>query len=540
VDRDPADNQAGQDGLEGGLLDPGSLEPRSSGIVRRMGRAAQARLPDDSTKASGLTADGRLRSGRLAGLTMNRAIVVLSWPILVDSLLNSLVGLTDTVLAAELGEPETDAIGGASYIVWFIGLTVMAIAVGSTALVSRAVGRGRLAVASAGVGQTVILQLVAGTVVGGVIALSAPTLASLLSLEHRASQAFVSYMWIVAAGVPLVGVQYGLIACARGAGDAMRPLLVMVVVNIVNIGVSFALVGRDLTRTRFVEGGWEVRTVLDNPFGFDMGVSGIALGTLIAQAVGATLMLGLMTRGVGGVRLRARRLRPHWHTIRRLVRLAIPNYLETFGLWFGNGLVLLMVGRLGAGALGAHIVAIRIEALSFTLGFAMGTAAATLVGQYLGAGSARLAQQAVIRCAAIGALLMGGLGALFVIMPRSIVGLLTSQPAHLERAPSLVLICGLVQIPFALAIVFRSAIRGAGDVRAAMVLTWVLTYAVRLPLVFLLSGVVIPLGRDGISSPLGFEPSLTAVWVALCTELAIRGVAFSIRFFQGAWAHKKV
>jgi len=521
-------------------MDPNSFEPRSTGFLARMRRAAAAPLPTERARPAGLTEDGRLKSGRLAGLTMNRAIWVLSWPILIDSLLHSLVGLTDTVLAAELGEPETDAIGGASYIAWFIGLTAMAIGVGSTALVSRAVGKGRMAVAHAAVGQTIIMQVVAGTVVGSLIALLAEELASALSMTPEAARAFRDYMWIIAAGVPLLGVQFGLIACARGAGDAKRPLMVMAIVNLVNILVSWSLVGRDLTRTRFVDGEARVVTLIENPFAYDMGVQGIALGTLIAQAVGATLMILLMAGGASGVRLKARRLRPHWHTIRRLIRLAVPNYLETFGLWFGNGIVLLMVGRLGAGALGAHIVAIRIEALSFTLGFAMGTAAATLVGQYLGAGSPRLAQQAVVRCAAIAGMVMGGLGLLFLIMPRTIVGLLTSQPAHIETAPRLVFICGLVQLPFALAIVFRAAIRGAGDVRAAMTMTWVLTYALRLPLVFLLSGVVIPLGEHGLASPLGFEPSLTGVWIALCSELLIRGVAFTTRFFQGAWARKVV
>ncbi|HRQ72723.1 MAG TPA: MATE family efflux transporter, partial [Phycisphaerales bacterium] len=111
--------------------------------------------PAELERAPGLTNDGRLKTGRLAGLTMGGAIWVLCWPILVESFLNSLVGLTDTVLAAQLGTDETDAIGSAAYVMWFIGLIVMAIGVGSTALVSRAVGRGRLAVANAAVGQSV-------------------------------------------------------------------------------------------------------------------------------------------------------------------------------------------------------------------------------------------------------------------------------------------------------------------------------------------------------------------------------------------------
>src|SRR5436190_14699395 len=99
----------------------------------------------------GALPDGRIKSGRLAGLSMGTAIWVLAWPILIESFLNSLVGLTDTLLSAQLSEAATDAIGGASYLLWFVGLVVQSIGVGATALISRAVGGGRLAVANAAV-----------------------------------------------------------------------------------------------------------------------------------------------------------------------------------------------------------------------------------------------------------------------------------------------------------------------------------------------------------------------------------------------------
>src|SRR5204863_7143728 len=115
------------------------------------GASALRRAPGSPARAAAV--DGRIRSGRLAGLGMGAAIWVLAWPILAESFLNSLVGLTDTFLSAQLSEAATDAIGGASYLLWFIGLVVQAIGVGATALISRAVGRGRVAVANAAVGQ---------------------------------------------------------------------------------------------------------------------------------------------------------------------------------------------------------------------------------------------------------------------------------------------------------------------------------------------------------------------------------------------------
>lgn len=498
--------------------------------------------------AIGLTHDGRLKSGKLAGLSMGGAIWVLSWPVLVESFLNSLVGLTDTVLAAALvdGEAATDAIGGASYIMWFIGLTIMAIGIGATALISRAVGGGKFAVANAALGQTILMAVFLGVLVGFGVATMASPVAQLLNMSDAATQAFDVYMSTVAMGVPFTAVLFAGIACARGAGDSIRPLHAMFVVNIVNVCLSFALAGVDITRTSIdpVTGERLSRIVLANPFGFDLGVQGIAIGTVAAHGVGAVIILVMAARGTWGIRLMRRRLRPHWHTMRRLIRIGFPNFCETFGLWIGNFLLILLVGLLGHGQLGAHVVAIRIEAFSFLPGFAVGAAAATLAGQYLGAGSPEKAKRAVFYCALMASVVMGLCGAAFVAWSRPIVGLLTQQPVHLEIAPQLILLAGFVQAPFAFAIVTRQAMRGAGDVRFVMWLTWTTTYVVRLPLAYALSGIDIPapawMGGGVIENPFRDEPSLAGLWLGLCIELGIRGMLFGARYLHGGWLKARV
>ncbi len=515
------------------VLDPAVCDPSAeppAGWVR-----------DDGSVARGLSPDGRLRSGRLAGLSMNRAIWVLSWPVLVESMLNWLVGWTDTRLATELGAAQADAIGGAAYVQWFIGLTIMAIGVGSTALIARSVGRGARAAADAAASQSIVLQVLIGSLVSVVILALIHPVAIMLNLAGEAREAFVAYLSIIAASVPLMGVVFGGTACVRGAGDSFRPLIIMLVVNVVNILASWALVGSDLTQlTR--QGEQTVRRViLENPFAIDLGVAGIALGTLLAHAVGALLVLALLVSGRSGVRLRRRRLRPHRITLWRLIRLSVPNYFETLGMWVGNFLVLLIVGQLGAGALGRHIVAIRAEAVSFMPGFAMGMAAATLVGQFLGAGSPAHARRAIARCALVGGALMGCFGLLFLLFPEQVVSLFSSQEAHLEQTPALMRICGAVQVPFGLMLVMRGGLRGAGDVRAVMAITWITTYLVRLPVVYLLSGVDIPIapGRV-IEHPMDLGLGLVGVWLALCGELVIRFLIFGVRFMRGRWTRIRV
>ena len=493
-------------------------------------------------RPSGLTSDGRLRAGKLAGMTMRRAIITLSWPILAESFLNSMVGLTDTVLAAGLGEQETDAIGAAAYMMWLMGLVVMSIGMGATALIARSVGARRMAVANAVLGQSLVVSLAAGLATGAIVAATAPLTATMMSLSGAGATAFKTYIVIVACSMPLMSTLYTGIACARGVGDSIRPLWIMVVVNAVNIIASWILSGVDWN-TLSSDGSRSV--VLANPFRFNLGITGIALGTVLSQAVGAAMVLWMAARGTWGIRLRARRLRPHWHTIRRIVRIGLPNLFETFGMWIGNYAIMLFVGLIGAaglaGAMGAHIVAIRIEAFSFLPGFAMGAAAATLAGQYLGAGSPAMARRAIWICTLMACSTMGLTGLVFILFPGAITSLFTPIASHLELVPPLLIISGCVQIPFAASIVWRSALRGVGDVKAVMHLTWWTTYAVRLPLAYLLSGVDIPLPGGGvIPNPSGRDPSLAWLWVGLCTEILFRAAAFGTRFMKGAWTTGRI
>ena len=515
-------------------------------------------------KHQGLTDDNRFRAGRLAGLGMGAAIWALSWPVMIESFLNSLVGLTDTVLAAGLGVAEADAIAGASYIMWFIGLVIMAVGGGSTAMIARAVGANRLAAARTVLGQAVLVGLVVGIVTAiGVVALASPV-AGIMRMTDAATASFVTYMKIIAIGVPGASMLFILTACARGAGDSRRPLYAMIARNLVNIAASFLLSGVDITRTSVELNGAGIEevvnnTIIANPASFDLGILGIAIGTVVGDIVAALILMTMAFRGTWGIALLRKRLVPHWITIRRLLNLGLPNFLETSGMWFGNFVLIVMVGVISAqalaagenaGLLGSHMIAIRIEALSFLPGFAMGTAAATLAGQYLGARRPDMAKRSMLTCAAIASAIMLACGIAFVTIPGPLVSVLSAQPEHLETTPTLLFICGWVQVPFALGIVFRTAMRGAGDVKVVMAMTWISTYAIRLPLAFLLSGADIVLGGSDTAAPWIEIPNpmpddfpiqgLWGMWVGMCLDLLLRGMLFTWRFIQGGWMKAKV
>jgi Na+-driven multidrug efflux pump len=101
-----------------------------------------------------------------------------------------------------------------------------------------------------------------------------------------------------------------------------------------------------------------------------------------------------------------------------------------------------------------------------------------------------------------------------------------------------------VQVPFAYAIVLRSALHGAGDVRAVMVLTWICQWGLRLPLCYLLSGVDLPLpaalGGGVLENPSPVDWGLTGLWIGLCAEIALRSLIYTARFLGGKWMRARV
>jgi Na+-driven multidrug efflux pump len=239
--------------------------------------------------------------------------------------------------------------------------------------------------------------------------------------------------------------------------------------------------------------------------------------------MGAIIMSAVLIFGWGGLRLDSDQLRPHPPTLMTILKVAVPNFLETFlGIWVANFLVLRIVGQLhDQAAWAAHIVTVRAEALSYMPGFAFGMAAATLSGQYLGLGDRVRAKRAVLLCWAYGASVMLAMGLLFIALPESFIRLITDEPEILRTSPRLLRIAGCVQVFYGTAIILGQGMRGAGDTATTMALTTLSTYTVRLPLAYVF-GVRLDWGLSGI-------------WCALCVELLFRGLFFAMRFFYGRW-----
>ena len=444
--------------------------------------------------------------------TLLLQLVLLAFPTLIENLLHMVVGLTDVYLAGHLPKDAAAAVaavGSIAYILWLISLIVATIGTGSTAIIARAVGARHRSLANSVCGQSVACALVLGLMLGVVGFTLAGPIAQLSGLSGEARQFALVYLRILSFSLPFSTLMFTANACLRGAGDTVTPAVSMVIVD-----GSNALLSATLAL------GW---------FGVPaMGFKGIAIGTAVAYTLGGVLQFIVLLGGWGGVRLHLHRLRPHWHTMRRIFRIGLPSGAEMLIAWAANFVILVLINRMDAQSLAgsAHIVAIRMESLSFLGGFAIATAAATMVGQSLGMKDPVRAQRSAFVAYGVGGGWMLLFGLMFILLPRAFASVLSDDPRVIELAARCLFITGFAQLGFAAAMIFGGALRGAGDTFVVMILNLATILTLRLVGAILVAYV--------------FKLGLAAVWVVLASELMLRGILVFGRFLQGGWKRAEV
>ncbi|MHC4083426.1 MAG: MATE family efflux transporter, partial [Planctomycetota bacterium] len=420
--------------------------------------------------------EGPIRSGKLAGRSMWSAIWVLSLPVLLQQTMAAFIGLVDMIYAGQLPPDivveSLDAISIGAYVGWFVSIAMTGLGIGAQALIARAMGAGDRQQSHRALGNAVVLSVAWGFFVGLVLWVAAAPLAVICRLTGETADLLVAYVQIIAYAMPFAALMLVGSMCLHGAGETTVPSLIAIGANVVNVFASWVLSGVDISF-----GSW----TLMNPFSFDLHLHGIAGGTAISYFIGAVLTLWALRRGVKDLRLERRDLSVERSMATRIFRVGIPGFFDSIMMWLANLLVLVVIGLVAAaegvdgvprqGLQGAHLIAVRWESFSFLPGFAIGTAAGALAGQYLGAGSPAMARRAIRACIGLGCVVMGAMGLGFVLGADALTRVISSEPIHLEQAPALLVIGGSVQVFFAISMVIRQGLRGVGDTRWSFIIT---------------------------------------------------------------------
>lgn len=451
------------------------------------------------------------RVGTLPSGPIGWQVLLLALPMLGEQLGIYTVGLVDTWLAGHVSKEATAAVGAGSYMGWFFTLSFSLIGIGAAALVSRSYGARDVPTADRALHQAVTLALGLGLLVSAAGFAAAPVFAGQLTQTAAARGLCLTFLRIDALGYLFASVTMIGGAVLRGAGDTRTPMAVTIAVNVVNVAVAVSLVQ-----------GW---------FGPPLGVVGIALGTLTARFAGGILMLGVLARGRRGLRLTRRGLRPDLGLQWRMLRIGLPSAGESGLMWIGHLTFVTIIARCAAGDasttnLAAHMIAMRAEGVGYLPAMAWMTAAATLVGQYLGAGRPADARRAGHVAALQGAALATLVGAAFFTLAGPIYRLLSDDAGvRAVGAPAFRFI-GFAQPFLSMGIIYMGALRGAGDTRWPMVFTGVCSVGVRVPGAWL--GAIV------------LEGGLLGAWCGMWADNVLRFVLAATRFARGAWMRARV
>ncbi len=469
----------------------------------------------------------RSLAGKLGRLPLWRQVAALAiWPFL-EQILGFMVSTIDLLLATRMVEGDTriamvDALGLGGYVMWLMMIVQGSTATGVMAIVSRAAGARQIDEARSGLTQGLLIGLTLGIVSGIIIRSFLPHLIAAFALSPEAAAFAHEYLAILCWTCPILGLLFSCTYSLRAIGDTRTPFFVMLVINLINASLSWLLVFGP------------------EPFG-GLGISGLAYGSLFAWALGTTVILALLFRAnrpqEDEVTLTLRDntrddWKPHPTMMARIGKVGLPHGFEMTGMWLIHAYVLNLITRLPIeGALGAHIIAIRIESLSFLPGFAIGTASATLVGQYLGAKNPAMAMKA-LRTAWIFALVfMSSIGVFFLIAPETIVRLILPETdaqasALIAIASPLIFLCGIFQPALATNIIMKTSLRGAGATRSIMKASFASLIFYRIIVMTACAGTI------GLN--------LTTIWIIMSLDLFTQALYFALLAKRGTWLETQV
>lgn len=434
---------------------------------------------------------------------LNRTIISLAWPAIVENMLQTSVFLVDSIFIGLLGTVAFAAVGQSSMVLFTVIFTFYGVGVAAGALVARNLGRDNIAGAREAAGQGLLLGVVIGAGLSLLGLLYGEWALEVLGTEPEVIDAARGYMDIVFSFSLIRLVLYIGSGILRAAGDTRTPMIATGVMNLFNILGDWVLI-----------------------FGIGpfprMGIDGAALATGLSYFIGATIVFVKLFRPRAEFHMLGQDLRHlNFPLIRTILRVALPNIGEQTVLQGAYWAFLWIVTSLGTTALAAHFMAIRIEMLSFMPVFGLAMAVSTIVGQSLGAERPEIAELTVKKSVTIGTIAMVALGILFVAVPGMLIRLFSPAPEVYDLAVVCVRISALELVSSALLMMYTSAMRGAGDTMSPMLISFFGAFFLRVPVIYLLA-ITLGLGLPG-------------VWWGTVTDWGLRTVVGYILFRRGRW-----
>jgi putative MATE family efflux protein len=427
---------------------------------------------------------------------IRRSVLTLAIPVTVSSLLQRTEGIVAVFLVGGLGATHIAAVGLGQLLAFIATTLVSGLSVGTNVIIAQLWGARRHQDAGEAARHFLWLSVAMSLSLAGLgIAINHIAMQQ-LGAESAVIELALPYSTLIFWVIPFTVLLQVLSSVLQGTGDTRTPMYAMIVVNLLHILLAYPL----------IYGQW----------GFPaMGIKGAAVAVGLAEAIGVTYLLW-QCRPIlkPSRRLRLDLIRSIWDVG---ASVSGERIVQQAGILIYTKLVLLY----GTVSYAAHQVGLSIEALSFLPGYGFAIAAATMVGQSIGAGKYTRAKLENWEANRLASLIMACMGIVFFFFPYLLLRAFTTDEAVIELGTVFLKIVALLQIPLALTMVIAGSLRGAGDTRFIMGATVVGMWGVRVPMALIVT--------------LWLHLSVYYVWTAMIADWTVRMGLLLWRYRSERW-----
>jgi len=438
---------------------------------------------------------------------IGRAVLLLAVPMVLEVVLESVFAVADIFWVSRLGPDAIASVGLTESLLTVIYALAMGLGIGATAVVARRIGEKDPEGAARAAVQALALALLVSVVLGTAGALLAPRLLALMGAAPGVIETGRGYATIMLGGEAAIIVLFVANAIFRGAGDAAIAMRVLWLANIINIVLGPLLI--------FGPGPFPA-----------LGVTGAAIATTTGRSIGAIYALTRLFRQASRIPVGRRHLRVDVGVMRQILSLSGSATLQNLiGMASWIGLVRILAGY-GSEALAGYTIAVRLIIFALLPSWGLSNAAATMVGQSLGARKPERAERAVWQAGAYNARFLVAVGILFFVAAPLILRAFTSDPVVSDYAVHCLRIVALGYPLYAYGMVLTQSFNGAGDTWTPTWLNLLCFWIFEIPLAW------------GLSGPAGFGPS--GVFWAIMASFSLLALASAVLFRRGRWKTRVV
>ena len=398
---------------------------------------------------------------------LDHSLLLLAIPMILETAMESLFAVVDIFFVSKLGEDAMATVALTESLVVLVIAVALGLSFSTTAFVARRIGEKNPEEAAKGAAQSVLIGLVCSALIGAVGFVFAPELLQLMGATPGILQN-VTFARIVLGGCGTLMMIFLLNAIFRGAGDAVIAMRVLWLANIINIVLNPCLI--------FGLG----------PFP-ELGIAGSAAGTVIGRGSGVLYQLWLLRRGAGRIHIQPADWKPNTELLLHILRPALNGMFQIFIATASWTALVRIAATFGPTVLAGYTIGIRVIMFSIMPSWGLSNAAATLVGQNLGAGRPDRAEASVWRAGHYNAVFLGTLSLAFLFFPERILSIFSNSPAVLESGALCLRYISSCYVLYAYGMMVLQAFNGAGDTATPTRINLIAYWAVQIPLAWVLA-----------------------------------------------------